>query len=97
MPRATAVVFIVDPEVVPVLPVDRLKHLYGLTQREAILASELATGSTVEDAAEQLAITYETARTHLRRIFSKTETSRQSELVSLLIRVSVQVPSRVPK
>jgi DNA-binding CsgD family transcriptional regulator len=42
--------------------------------------------------AQELGMRYETARTHLRRIFEKTGTSRQTELVSLLARMQYQQP-----
>jgi DNA-binding CsgD family transcriptional regulator len=93
-PQTIAIVFLVDPEQVPTLPVEALRRLYGLTASEAKLAIELGAGRTVAAAADHLVITYETARTHLRRIFSKTQTSRQSELVSLLLRFSMQAPKR---
>jgi DNA-binding CsgD family transcriptional regulator len=68
--------------------VDVLKQGYGLTTREAMLAQALGEGDTVAQAAERLQIRYETARTHLRRILSKTRTSRQTELVLLLERLA---------
>ncbi len=61
-----------------------LIQLYGLTPREAALAAELGDGVTLEDAADRLGMRYQTGRTHLRRIFDKTSTRRQSELIVLL-------------
>ncbi|MBV9539200.1 MAG: helix-turn-helix transcriptional regulator [Acidisphaera sp.] len=58
----------------------------GLTPREASLAELLARDMTLAEAAAALRITRENARTHLKRIFSKTETRRQAELVSLILR-----------
>jgi DNA-binding CsgD family transcriptional regulator len=55
-----------------------------LTPAEARLAVALTQGQTLEQAAERLAIRYETARTHLRRILEKTQTSRQADLMMLL-------------
>jgi DNA-binding CsgD family transcriptional regulator len=83
-----AVVLITDPEKHRPVAADALKGAYGLTAKEATLAIALAEGQPLDQAAEQLHIRYETARTHLRRILSKTETSRQSELVLLLERMS---------
>lgn len=54
-----------------------------------MLAARLFEGKSLEQVAGELAITYETARTHLRRIFSKTGTSRQAELVLLIARLPV--------
>ena len=82
-----AVLLIVDPEERHAASVELLIALYGLTQREAMLASRLSTGRTMEKAADDLGMTYQTARSHLRRIFDKTTTSRQAELVMLLARL----------
>jgi DNA-binding CsgD family transcriptional regulator len=58
-----------------------LCRLYGLTKGEAALAAVLMQGKSIEEAAVQLFISPHTARTHLKRIFMKTDTHRQSELV----------------
>lgn len=58
-----------------------LTKLYGLTRGEAALASHLLQGNSIEESAARLFISTHTARTHLKRIFMKTETHRQTELV----------------
>jgi DNA-binding CsgD family transcriptional regulator len=58
-----------------------LCKLYGLTRGEAVLASILLKGKSIDDAAAELFISPHTARTHLKRIFMKTDTHRQTELV----------------
>jgi DNA-binding CsgD family transcriptional regulator len=58
-----------------------LCKLYGLTRGEAALASILLKGKSIDDAAAELFISPHTARTHLKRIFMKTDTHRQTELV----------------
>jgi DNA-binding CsgD family transcriptional regulator len=58
-----------------------LVRLYGLTRGEASLAAHLVQGKSIEDAAAELFISPHTARTHLKRIFMKTDTHRQTELV----------------
>lgn len=87
MPSPAAVVFIMDAERQQTASTDLLIQLYRLTPKEAALAAKLSEGKSVEQAAEELAIRYETARTHLRRIFSKTGTSRQAELLLLMVRL----------
>lgn len=57
---------------------------FGLTPAEARLAVELTSGCSLADCAQRLGVTYETARSYLRVIFSKTGTHRQGELVALL-------------
>ena len=59
--------------------------IYGLTAVEARLTAILADGKSVNEACELLDITQNTARTHLKRVFSKTDTNRQTELVKLVI------------
>jgi DNA-binding CsgD family transcriptional regulator len=60
------------------------RKLYGLSERESEVASAVVAGHTLEQAAEALDVDKETVRSHLKRVFSKTETSRQAELVRLL-------------
>jgi len=47
----------------------------------------MASGMSLEDAAEKLTIARQTARTQLKAIFMKTGTHRQSQLVALLSRL----------
>lgn len=57
--------------------------VFGLTRAEQRVFEEIAAGQSVEQAAERLGIAVSTIRTHLLRLFAKTETSRQSDLVTL--------------
>jgi DNA-binding CsgD family transcriptional regulator len=68
-------------------PINLLKCHFGLTPAEARLALHLVAGETLRSADAKLGITYETARTHLKSIFSKTGTCRQAELVVVLVTV----------
>jgi DNA-binding CsgD family transcriptional regulator len=78
-------VLINDPERRVSLEPSALTNLYGLTRSEANLACRLAGGENLEQAAAELEITSNTARTHLKRIFMKTDTNRQSQLMVLLV------------
>lgn len=80
-----AAIFVSDPERRAASTYELLRRLYGLTRAEASLASVLMQGRSVEHACESLQISTNTARTHLKRIFAKTGTSRQGELISLLL------------
>lgn len=60
------------------------RQLFDLTDTEAKFASALASGSSLAEAAEAQGVRISTARTHLARIFQKTNTRQQSQLVSLL-------------
>lgn len=61
------------------------KQLFDFTPAETALALELANGLSLEDAAENLGIMRNTARAHLRAIFSKTGVRRQAELVRVIL------------
>jgi DNA-binding CsgD family transcriptional regulator/PAS domain-containing protein len=61
-----------------------LRDLMGLTLNEARVAALVAGGLAPRAVAGRLGITEGTTRTVLKRVFSKTGTSRQSELVALL-------------
>lgn len=89
MAKPMALVLITDPERQTPASTDLLRELYKLTPREAAFAAKLSQGKSVEQTAEEMCITYETARTHLRRIFSKTGASRQAELLLLIARLPV--------
>jgi len=84
--QPAAVIFITDPEHKCETPPEMLKRLYGLTAREAALAALLLHGIDLREAAGRLEVSMNTARTHLRLIFEKTDTHRQSELLHLLLR-----------
>lgn len=76
---------IADPEAAPSLSAERLRQLYGLTPAEAALTLRLLAGDELRGAADNLSISYATARTHLIAIFRKTDTRRQGELMKLLM------------
>jgi DNA-binding CsgD family transcriptional regulator len=80
-----SIIYIADPREKIAPNPEALTRLYGLTRTEAQFAVALARGMSVEDAAEALAVAPSTARTHLKRIFLKTETNRQAQLVSVLL------------
>jgi len=67
-----------------------------LTPKEAALTARLSEGKTIHQAAREMEMSYETARTHLRRIFDKTGTSRQSELLLLIANLPRQTVPAAP-
>ena len=80
--RAVAAVFVTDPSLAPPTA-GVLTHLYGLTPREAKVLAVIATGASGKRAADELGVSYNTLKTHLRHIFMKTDTRSQAELVRL--------------
>jgi DNA-binding CsgD family transcriptional regulator len=83
--RPCVVIFITDPDAVHPPNQKHLAELFGLTPAESRVADQLVQGKSLGGAADELGITSQTARTHLKRIFGKTDTNRQSELMRLLI------------
>ncbi|MBX3547431.1 helix-turn-helix transcriptional regulator [Chelatococcus sp.] len=58
---------------------------FRLTVAETRLVEVLLRGRSLANAALELDIAYETARTHLRAVFAKTGTHRQAELLALIL------------
>jgi len=58
-----------------------LRSAFHLTQAEARLASQLASGDPLDTICDRLGIAKETGRNQLKSVFAKTGTSRQAELV----------------
>lgn len=85
--HAVGVCLIEDLDQSKVSEPGNMAETFGLTKSQAMLASILADGTSLRDAAEQRSVSYETARSHLRSIFAKTGTRRQSELVALVARL----------
>jgi DNA-binding CsgD family transcriptional regulator len=82
-PRALVVV--VDPNDDPAPSADLLRRLFGLTTAEADIAQLVAGGHGLKPIADELALSMATVKTHLQRVFAKTDTHRQAELVRLLL------------
>lgn len=64
--------------------IKHLQELFALTPAEANLCFSLASGLSLKEAALRADITFKTARTYLERIFAKTGTRQQSQLVGLI-------------
>lgn len=79
---AVALVRTISPP--PVLDPSKLTKLLGLTSAEANVAVLVAGGYGVQQAAQRLDMGYETARTHMARIYQKLGINRQSELAEIV-------------
>lgn len=82
---ATVAVYIRDSDVNTEVEGELVRQLFDLTPAEAAVARRLTAGLSLEDAASSLDISRNTARAHLRSIFSKSGISRQTELVRLVL------------
>jgi DNA-binding CsgD family transcriptional regulator len=79
---AGALLTVVDPGEPLAVPEDILATDYALTPAEIRLAVRLADGTRLSVVAEALGMSYQTARTHLKQIFSKLDVHKQSEMVA---------------
>jgi DNA-binding CsgD family transcriptional regulator/PAS domain-containing protein len=64
-----------------------IRDLLGLTLGEARVAALVGAGLPPREAATQLGLSEETARTTLKRVFSKVGVSRQSELATMMTKL----------
>ncbi len=87
-----AAVFVHDPATPTLIDEAALSRLYGLTRAESHLVVLLLKGVNVQQASAALGVSLNTVRTHLKHIFVKTDTNRQTQLVSLLLGSVIQVP-----
>jgi DNA-binding CsgD family transcriptional regulator/PAS domain-containing protein len=91
--RAVAAIYVTDPEQVSERPEVVLMRLYGLTPAEAKVAALIVRGMSARQAAEGLAISYNTVKSHLKRVFVKTGTKRQGDLIRLVVGRAAQTGS----
>lgn len=80
-----AIAFLFDPIKNIEHMVDTLRDMYQLTKAEARLAAALIQDPQLERAAQAVHISISTARTHLKRIFTKTGTNSQPALVHRIV------------
>ncbi len=71
----------------PATSAKKLMQVFGLTASEATLVVNLDAEMPLSEAADLMNISFETARTHLKRVFLKTQTQRQLELLMLVRRL----------
>ena len=90
---AAFAVFVQDPAVASPIPGEGFAKLYGLTHAELRITLAMAPGLGPRDTADMLGLSLPTVKTHLQKIFSKTGTKRQADLMQLLMRASAPVMS----
>ncbi len=77
----------------------KLQTLYKLTPTEAIIAGKITEGLSTEKIAELRGCTVATIRQNIKSILQKTNTSKQQELVALLLRspLALNTTSKIDK
>ncbi|MEQ1764158.1 MAG: helix-turn-helix transcriptional regulator [Pyrinomonadaceae bacterium] len=78
-------IFITDESYEPNKDGEMLVKMFDLTPSESRLAMLLAGGRSLNQIAVEVSISKHTARTHLKRVMSKTNTHSQGELIRLLL------------
>jgi DNA-binding CsgD family transcriptional regulator len=84
--EATVAVFVQNMTALPPMPSEAFSTLYGFTPTETKVTMALLQGFATADIADILGITEGTVRSHVKNILSKTGTTRQAELVQVLMR-----------
>ena len=83
--HASVLACVADPAAPHLLPAAHLTSLFGLTPAETAIANELLQGDDPASIARRTGRSIHTVRTHLARLMAKTGTTRQSELIRLLL------------
>ncbi|MBA3582566.1 MAG: helix-turn-helix transcriptional regulator [Gammaproteobacteria bacterium] len=88
-----ATLFIMRVEQKLQYPYEILEALYQLTPAESRLVNELINGYELNEIASHLQVSKNTVRSQLQSIFAKTQTRRQAELVSSLLKAPILLSS----
>jgi DNA-binding CsgD family transcriptional regulator len=91
--HAVALVQFSDPSAVPQSRSSILRALFALTPTESRLTDLLAQGLELREAADQMKITFETARFNVKRVLAKTGARRQTELVRMMLSLPGSSPA----
>jgi DNA-binding CsgD family transcriptional regulator len=97
MHDAKCAIFVIDPSRRRAVGAQRLMDAYGLTKAEARVAASVSSGRTASKSALALGLSSNTVKTHLRRVFAKTETRGQGELAALLTALGIVKAQDVPE
>lgn len=83
-PCASVFVHVPSSQPVAADPASALREAFGFTTAESRLAACLVAGMSPAACADALRVSVATVRTHLRSLFAKTSTQRQSQLIAVL-------------
>ncbi|MEJ5166715.1 MAG: helix-turn-helix transcriptional regulator [Thermoanaerobaculia bacterium] len=80
-----ALIILYDASYYPTPDPEFLTRVFRFTSQEKNIAILLTKGMDLKEISEELKISLHTVRTHLKHIYSKTNTARQAELMKLLL------------
>jgi DNA-binding CsgD family transcriptional regulator len=81
-----ALILLSDPEVHCSTSVDLIATIFELTPAEAVIANRMLAGEDASEIGDHLGISPNTVRNHLKRLFSKTNTTKFCDLLYTLMR-----------
>lgn len=77
-------VILVDLHRAQQMPISWLIDAFALTNAEARIAAAMSSGASIVETARTLRLSPNTVKTHLRRVYEKTGTTRQAQLCRLI-------------
>lgn len=83
-PKGHCMALVSDPDRKPADMESMLTRVFGLTKAEARIAAGIADGGTADTLAEQLGVSRETVRSHLKHVYSKLDVRRRGAAVARL-------------
>jgi DNA-binding CsgD family transcriptional regulator len=86
--RSGTIVLATNPDSRTVVDRRLFEIALGLSRAEAVVAVALLEGLDAKAVSARLHVSHETVRTHLKRIFEKTRTRRQAELLLVLLQIA---------
>jgi DNA-binding CsgD family transcriptional regulator/PAS domain-containing protein len=92
--RGGTAIFVQDPATPAAILLDAFARLYGLTESETKVLDHIGRAHTPQETADALGVSLTTVKTHLQKLFAKTATSRQAELIQLLARSTPPLRSK---
>lgn len=84
--KPALILFLQDLDHRPPVAINAFAHAFKLTPAEEKLVSAMVSGATLRSHAKTERVSEETARWHLKNVFSKTDCHSQTELLSLIQR-----------
>jgi DNA-binding CsgD family transcriptional regulator/PAS domain-containing protein len=89
-----AAIIIPNPVDFAAPPMEAFAGLYGLSSAERKVLEHIADGKPPQEAADHLGVSVNTVKTHLQKIFAKTNTGRQADLIHLVTRSTAPLKAK---